>query len=374
MAKETAPVKNEQPATNITAEQIDAILRQNQELMTTVANLSKLVEQPKPKETVHEVMEPIETPRKIRFRISAYEPDDAMIDGQIIPGKKIVGAFKYTSEVAMDGNDAYRTGFELDQLEQESGMTGQELANYQKDVKIAKRFVERVTGQSTSNLNKNFWQTKGIVVDNLGIEYETSLVENLIKYYNILGGAFPGIAKNREDAIANQKLLYLDIDSQEATSKVSLTMNRMEASAALKTIRDSWKTKDILLLIYALSNHKNHGYTFDTPKDILIKELDEFIQGADTKTEKKKRPVVFLDAVDSMTSVVDGDRIRCEGLLKAGEYYNFVQLNKEKTFILRESGNALGSSVKSAVEYLLNPINSEDFGSLMASVIRKWTN
>jgi hypothetical protein len=380
MAKEiTSTPKEIEPSpvqeTGITKEQLEEVLQQNKQLMETIRNLSAQQQASVPVQPIiNDVVEPIEQPRRVKFRISAFEPDDAIVDGMIVPGKKIVGAFKYTSEIKIDGNGAYLTGFELDKLEQESGLSGEELTNYQKDVKIATRYIERMTGQSISSLNKNFWNGKGILVDNLELEYDTSLIDNLIKYYNILGGSFPGIARNREDASINQKLLYLDIADQEIKSRMNTRMTRMDANAVLRDVRDKWKIKDVLLLVYAISTKKNHGYVYDTPKEILIGELDDYIEGVDTQSEKKKRPTMFLEFVDKMNSPTEGQRIRIQGLIKAGEYYGFVAVNKEGAFILKSSGNTLGSSIKSAVEYLINPVNADDFGALMAAVTKKWTD
>lgn len=356
-------------------DEVKAIMEQNKLLMDMLKQSmeSKKELELAPPAIINEYIEPIQTPKFVKFRISSRKSNDAMQDGFLVPGKVLTADSVFLGELPLDLEGNYKTGFEVDNLESQTHLRGQELLDLQNEVKIARRYLERRLNQGMGSNNKNFWSTKNIRIENNGLERDTKNSDDMLLYYNILGGAFSDIATSREEAEKKKLYLYLDVAEQEAQYESKYMRDKIEANASLFDVTRNWDTRDKLFLLYAITNNKR-GYTLSTPEHFIEAELGGFIEGKDNKGNIKARPREFTDTVELYKSKVSGDRIKAKALLKASEYYNFVRVNKEQEYVLVQNGAKMGSSIEKAVDYLISPSNRDDFAALLANVNDKWSN
>lgn len=335
-----------------------------------------------PVNVVNESLPPLEKPKRIVYTIAAYDQEDAIHDGSYIPGKALVSAFKFIDRLkSNEYGTRFTTGFEQEDIESQSGLKGEALESYLKEVKIARQWLERYFQKNMSADNVNFWKERKIQVSSLDNIYDTEKsLENLLVYYNIMGGGFESIARSREEAknSLDGKRLYISVSEEEEKRKFNYRESSMEAMAALKKIKDTWSRTDTLYLMYYLpSVGKYKGYTVNSPLEHILNELADFIDGVDTNTEKKKRPKMFLDAVQLMESGQHGkDTVRTTAIFNAAVYYNFISYNsKERNYKNRSTNFEYGNNSSRAIELLLDSKNIDELSWLKSKVVsEKWVN
>lgn len=330
--------------------------------------------EPLPQDIINVAEDSIEKPRRIIFTIQPVPSDEETYDGKFIPGRVVGNSpFAFSYQLRKDENGIYVTGFDIERIS-DSDLPEEEKQQLIKDVKIAQLFIERRKRISLRS-DGSFWKNREFKVKDLGTIYDTSKSDdNLILYYNILGGGYPEIARSYEEATNDEneitpKKLYLTVETEEAERKFSGRKVQIKANAALSDLFDNSKLADILSLIYFLVKRK-HGYTLNTHKEVLLNELADFIDGEDTKTDKKKRPQEFLDAVSLLNN--DPDKLRITALYHASNYYGYLITDKERNIVNRNTGFAYGSSVNKAIDKLLDPRNIEELSWLKAKVQEKW--
>jgi hypothetical protein len=349
---------------------------EKEELKNRLALLEKhFLNQEQPKNVVNEVQPKLEKPRRILFTINAIQDDDAMHDGAYIPGKAVVSKFKFNDYLQCDvfGN-VYTTGFEYDELEYTSGLKGEELQQYIRDVRIARTWIERTERVNLDAGNKELWSQKKFKLDQLGFVYDTDQDnETLITYYNILGGGYTTIGRSYEEAKKYGLRLYIATHEEEEERKYSGRKTYTRAIGILEDIEQDWNRTDALYLMYYLPavGGKYKGYTVNTPIGRIMNELGDFIEGVDTKTDKKKRPQQFLDAVKTFET--DKDLVRTKAIFRAAKYYGFITYySKDKMLRNKATGFEYGNNDDAAVQILLNPSNLEELSWIKAKVTEKW--
>jgi hypothetical protein len=273
----------------------------------------------------------------------------------------------------------YTTGFEYDEIEQQQpDLKGEELQEYIKQVREARQWIERRMGVNLDAGNKQFWKDRILTVVDFDRIYDTDAsLDNLILYYNIMGGGYTQISRNYDDAISNREAkgqrLYLSIQANEQERKFNHRGTLIEATSELQNILKNWSVTDALYLLYYLPIKKQKGYHAGTPMQTLINEFADFIEGLNVKVEgeKKKKPQEFLDALKLFKK--DKDTVRITAIYKAAQYYGFVLFNKtEKTFKNRATGFSYGNTEKGAVDALKNPTHLDELSWLKAKVNEKW--
>lgn len=326
---------------------------------------------------VNDIKSPLEKPRRILFTINATQDDDAQHEGVWIPGKAVVSLFKFSDALKCNQyGTRFTTGFEYDEIENTSGLKGDELQDYLKEVRIARQWIERYLPANLSADNVEFWQNRTIKIESFDQIYDTQdNLDNLILYYNIMGGGYTSIARSYDDAKSNKELknqrLYISVQEEEEQRKFSSRGAFIEANSELQTILKSWSSTDALYLMYYLPIKKQKGYHAGTPMQTIINELADFVEGVDTKIDKKKRPQMFLDAVKAFKS--SKDLVRTTATFKAAQYYGFVTYNnKEKSYRNLTTGFNYGNSEKGAVEALLNPKHIDELSDIKRKVKDKW--
>jgi hypothetical protein len=371
----------EETIQELSQETVSPVAPEMEVLLNRLALLEKQLAQgtPKvgeqPREIVNVVDTKLEKPRRILFTINAIQDDDAIHDGAYIPGKAVVSKFKFMDYVRCNETGTkYQTGFEYDELDTSTDLEGEELAQYIKDVRIARKWAERMKGTSLDSENDEFWKRQVFRLDSLEGTYDTNQVDHLILYYNILGGSYVTIAKSYEEAKAEGLRLYMSVKEIEDARKHEGRKAYNQAVAALVEVENKWSRKDALYLMYYLPPvNKYKGYTVNTPIGTIINELADYIDGVDTKTEKKKRPQKFLDAIKSFET--NKQIVQANALFKAAEYYGFINYYKnDKLYRNRTTGFEYGNTVHSAVDQLLHPKGTEELAWLLAKVNEKWIN
>ena len=330
------------------------------------------------KEIVNEDIVPIEKPRIIIFTIKSIVPDDAMYEGGYIPGKTI-GVFPFKNGMVLTNRNldfnnpslnSYITGFSEDDYLFRDDLTEEEKSDIIKEMRIAKVWLEREKGGiSLDPKNVNFWRTQKFVLDNLNGMYTTANPDHLILYYNILGRGYDGISISHDKAKEDEKLLYMSVMEAEAKRSFVGTKVKITALARLEEVMDNWSIEDTLLLTYHLCK-TSHGYKNSTPNVVVLEELNQFIEGLDTKNDKKKRPQEFLDAIKMFSN--NPDKIKMSGLVKAAIYYGIISTDSKRNLINRETGFILGTNNPTAVEKLLDRKNIEELSNIKKRLDKRW--
>ncbi len=361
----------------------ESIDLEKEELKNRLDILEKYIKSQEPKKEIqNDFQEELEKPKRILFTINALDDENAQFEGAYIPGKAMVGEFKVIDELKCnESGDKYTTGFEYDELEYTSGLTGEALLNYQNEVRTARKWIERRERINLDCGNKEFWSKRKIKIEALGFIYDTDLsIDNLITYYNIIGGGFASIARSEEEArtnttLVNNQRLYVSEQEEEAERGFSKKRTYIQANSALEDIMDNWSTEDALYLMYYLPIKKQLGYTTSTPKSQIINQLSDFVDGLDTKTEKTKRPKQFIEAAKMFEVQTTKDTLRTTALFNVALYYGFIHFHsKEKNYKNRSTGFEYGNSLDNAIKALQNPKNIEELSWLKNKVKEKWNN
>jgi hypothetical protein len=136
---------------------------------------------------------------------------------------------------------------------------------------------------------------------------------------------------------------------------------------------DNWRKEDQLFLLYSLDTKTNHGFNLDTPTEMLIGELNDYIEGKNFTTDKKKKAASFIEVYKTFES--EPDIIKVKGLFNAALYFGYIIVDRTaKDFKNRFTGFNYGSSKTGAIDKLLNPKNIEELSYIKAKVLDKWKN
>lgn len=344
-------------------------------------NFNKVEEHKEEKEVITK-----EIPRKIIFEIKGLDDENPTLNGAYLPGKVVgISDFRLVQQVAnrnssfLRENDYFVTGLEPDFYENDSRLSKEALDQRLQDIRIAKKFLESKYKKSLSPTNYHFWNNVRFTIDDIGLVYSTNKVstnqneDHLLMYYVILAGGCEDIAPSYEEAKQWNKMYYLTVKQDESARKFVGTKEKLAASSKLNEIYQNWKKEDILYLIYALNLKTNHGYHLDTPMEMLVEELDDFIKGKNFKMDGHKKAGEFLEFISTFEQ--EPDLIKVKGLFLAADYFGYVSFdNKAKEYKNRSTGTIYGSTIDAAVQKLLNPKYVEDFVDLKKKVMNKWKN
>jgi hypothetical protein len=351
-------------------------------LLDKVSKLEEGVNKPiveNTKDTPNEVLDIPAQPRNVVFQIKGLILDDAIKEGSYIPGKaygisknKLVCELVNLNpeiETRVPELDKWKTGFEIDDILYSD--LPEEVKNQRiKEIKTARAWIEYRLRTSLSDTNASFWNRRKLEISDLGKIYDTSKdIENLVLYYNILGGGYPEIAPSYEAAKISGKKLYLTVYEDEAKRQVTKDRVIWKAYAKLDELDESWSLDDCLYLLYALDNKKEHGFTLSTPKDLILKHLKSFIDG-ENEDDKKKKPKEFLDITTMMRT--DPQYVKMKATFNAAVYFGYIVSDKDRTYKNKQTGFVYGSSDRAAIEKLLDPKNIDEFSYINSKIRDKF--
>tara|TARA_R100000654_G_scaffold29138_3_gene53784 strand:- start:1925 stop:2944 length:1020 start_codon:yes stop_codon:yes gene_type:complete len=190
-----------------------------------------------------------------------------------------------------------------------------------------------------------------------------------IKLYAIKAGGFSIVAKSLAEARKSKSghKFYLDTVKETLTTRTELTKVKNRAISALTDLYDSNPTK--LLYVAKVCDADSVQYNKTTPNDVLFENMDNYINGEGTESNKKRAAKNFLDV-----SKLDMEELKIRALIKDGIYYRFLVTKAGGWIEPIDSGVRLGKRPHECLEFLKDPKNEESLLSLMDKVEPYWNS
>jgi hypothetical protein len=190
---------------------------------------------------------------------------------------------------------------------------------------------------------------------------------DLIKIYAINAGGFSIVAKSLKDAkkSANPPKFYLDQIEETISERTQYTKLRNKALVELQKLYDTDITK--LMYVAKSVDVESTQYTKSTPNDIMYENMDMFINGEGTESNKRRAAQSFIDAAaDSM------ENLKIRALVKDSLFYRFLVPKSSGWIETMDSSEKLGKRPTEVVDYLKDPSNEDTLLSLLSKVEPYW--
>ena len=191
---------------------------------------------------------------------------------------------------------------------------------------------------------------------------------DLIKLYAINAGGFSIVAKSLKDArkAVTPPKFYLDQLQETVTTRTETTKLRNRAISELQKLYD--KNANKLMYVAKVVDGDSTQYTKATPNDILYENMDAFINGKGSESNKTRSTESFIEAANA--SMED---LKIRALVKDSMFYRFI-VPKSSGWIETLDGNArLGKKPSEVVEFLKDPVNEEILTNLLNKIEPYWT-
>ena len=240
-----------------------------------------------------------------------------------------------------------------------------ELAANQVDVED-KDFWNKLTVMKPDN--SKFWDKISLRCGNEPVFLDSEVDPyDRIKLHAIRAGGFSIVAKSLKAAKSAQNgpKFYLDTVEETLTTRTEVTKIRNRSITALNNLYDSNPTK--LLYVAKVVDADSVQYTKTTPNDILFENMDNYINGHGSESNKKRAAQQFLDV-----SKLDMEELKIRALIKDGLYYRFITTKAGGWIEPIDSGIRLGKRPAECLEFLKDPKNEESLLSLMDKVDPYW--
>jgi hypothetical protein len=192
---------------------------------------------------------------------------------------------------------------------------------------------------------------------------------DLIKLHAINAGGFSIVAKSLKAAKKANRTpkFYLDMLEETIQTRTAFTKVRNKALVELEKLYESNITK--LMYVAKIIDINSAQYVKSTPNDILYENMDAYINGEGTETNKKKAAEKFIKiAKESM------EDLKVNALVKDALYYKFISTKANGWIEMLDSGVKLGKKSTEVVEYLKDPENEEVLFSLLEKVENYWND
>jgi hypothetical protein len=216
--------------------------------------------------------------------------------------------------------------------------------------------------------NDKFWSRISIRCGNDPLFLDpTTDPYDLIKLYAINAGGFSIVAKSLKDAkkSVNAPKFYLDQLEETVTTRTEVTKLRNKAISELQKLYDKNSTK--LMYVAKVVDADSTQYTKSTPNDILYENMDAFINGSGSESNKTRAAQSFIDAASATM-----EDLKLRSLVKDSMFYRFI-VPKSNGWIETIDGNArLGKKPSEVVEFLKDPVNEEVLSRLLEKVQPYW--
>jgi hypothetical protein len=190
---------------------------------------------------------------------------------------------------------------------------------------------------------------------------------DLIKIYAINAGGFSIVGKSLKEAKSsvNAPKFYLDQLDETISERTEYTKLRNKALVELQKLYDTDTTK--LMYVAKTVDTDSVQYTKSTPNDVMYENMDAFINGFGTESNKKRAAEGFLSsAKDTM------ENLKIRALVKDALFYRFMVTKASGWIELLDSSEKLGKRPMEVVEYLKSPSNEDTLMSLLAKVEPYW--
>ena len=190
-----------------------------------------------------------------------------------------------------------------------------------------------------------------------------------IKLYAIRAGGFSIVAKSLKEAKAAQKepKFYLDTVQETLTTRTEYTKLKNRAIFKLTDLYDTNIAK--LLYVAKICDADSAQYTKSTPNDVLYENMNDYITGNGTESNKKRAAQNFLDVVN-----LDMEELKIRALVKDGLFYRFLTTKANGWIEPLDSGVRLGKRPFECLDFLKKPENEDTLLSLLDKVEPYWNS
>jgi len=190
---------------------------------------------------------------------------------------------------------------------------------------------------------------------------------DLIKLHAINAGGFSMIAKSLKDAKkkANPTKFYLDQLEETVSTRTEYKKLKNKALSKLEDLYDKNKSK--LMYVAKVVDSDSVQYTKSTSIDIMYENMDGFISGDGSESNKKRAAESFIDAAKS--NMKD---LKIRALVKDAMFYRFILVKSTGWIETLDSGIRLGKVPSEVLTFLKNPENEEVLKSLLDKVEPYW--
>lgn len=188
-----------------------------------------------------------------------------------------------------------------------------------------------------------------------------------IKLCAIEAGGFSMISKSLKEAKTspNPKKFYLDQLEETISTRTEYTKVRNRALVELEKMFDKNLSK--LMYVAKVVDADSVQYTKSTPKDIIYENMDMFISGEGTESNRMRAAESFLNASKSKM-----EDLKIRALVKDSMFYRFITPKPSGWIETLDSGVKLGKVPAEVVTFLKNPEHDDLLKSLMDKVEPYW--
>tara|TARA_R100000697_G_scaffold122142_1_gene150915 strand:+ start:614 stop:1630 length:1017 start_codon:yes stop_codon:yes gene_type:complete len=216
--------------------------------------------------------------------------------------------------------------------------------------------------------NDKFWSRINLRCGNdpVYLDPETDPYD-LIKIHAIKAGGFSIVAKSLKDAKKTNPTpkFYLDTIEESISTRTEYSKLRNKALVALEQMYNKNNTK--LMYVAKVVDFDSVQYTKNTPVDVIYENMDIYINGEGTESNKKKAAESFIKA--SKLSMED---LKINALVKDCLYYRFITTKAGGWIETLDSGVKLGKRQEEVVSFLKKPEQEEVLVSLLSKVESYW--
>lgn len=188
-----------------------------------------------------------------------------------------------------------------------------------------------------------------------------------IKLEAIKAGGFSMISNSLKAAktSANPKKFYLDLLEESITTRTEYTKLRNKALVQLEKMYDKDKTR--LLYVAKVVDSDSVQYTKSTPLDIMYENMDAFISGEGTESNRKRAAEMFIDSCKAKM-----EDLKIRALIKDAMFYRFITPKPSGWIETLDSGLKLGKVPSEVLTFLKNPEHDDVLTSLMDKIEPYW--
>lgn len=286
---------------------------------------------------------------------------------QLIAGKFLFPGFAHEFAVVAKsqpgGKVRYVTGLEEGEIPEDK----------LEEVKQAKDELEQFYGVGVLDAkNEAFWREIKLVLNKKTTFLDIkSNPEHKLFYYIIKGGGIPEISPSYDEAISSSKpTRWFLTEPNQLADLTSIDERLIDRATARLVDLDTEKTLDDLLLVHKNLISSDRGITRQTPRATIYKDLSNFIKGKIVKTDKKRTPAQFLEAIELLKK--DKKKLFITAYVRDAIYFNYISTNSDGQFVNSETKAKYGTTPQAVVSKLSNPAFQDELENIKLKIEKKW--
>jgi Tfp pilus assembly protein PilP len=217
--------------------------------------------------------------------------------------------------------------------------------------------------------NEEFWNKITLSCGNEPLFLNPDDPFDRIKLYAIEAGGFSIVARSYEDARSRPvpPKFYLDKAEETSETRTEYKKLRNKALAELQKLFDKNSTK--LFYIAKAVDTSSVQYRKYTPLNTIYDNMDDYISGKGTESNKERAAKSFLEAAN-----LDMETLKIKAIVKDSIFFKYI-VNKADGHIHHvSSGSILGRNVSDVIEYLKNPLHEDILNDLSDKAEKIWNS